>query len=455
MDNHVFSLVVTGGTAVLPSGIIRADIAAEDGKIAAIGAPGTLLRHKTVCAEGKYVLPAVVDAHVHFNDPGLPEREDMHTGTSAAAAGGVGTVIDMPLSGNPAVTSVETLELKKSAAQQRAVTDYALWGGLVSDNTQQLEAMSRHGAAAFKAFTCFAGNDFPYATPDVLLRGMKEAARIGALVGVHCEDEALTAASEQRARAEGRLSVRDFLDAHSPLTERLASDMVMDMAAETGARVHICHATLPSVIDRAKDFANVTVETCPHYLIFSEDDLERLGGVLKCTPPVRSKEIVEELWKRVFDGSIDMISSDHSPSATVQKNPSSGSFWDAWGGVQGVQTMLCALYTEGVVRRGLPLERLVELVCASPAKIFGLYPQKGALQLGSDADFVIFDPNAEWTLTPEILLHKNKHSPYIGRTFCGRVESTFVRGSCVYENGTITARAGSGQLITPAKRSSL
>ena len=452
MDNHVFSLLITGGRLVTPSGVIEADVAVHHGKIAAIGSAGSLKgAEEVVCAAGKYVLPAVVDAHVHFNDPGLPEREDITTGTSAAAAGGVGTVIDMPLSGAPAVTSPETLELKKKAAAVRAVVDYALWGGLVGDNVAQLEEMSRRGAAAFKAFTCFAGSDFPYATPDVLYRGMAEAKRLGLLIGVHCEDEALTSALEKRARSEGRQSVRDFLDAHSPLTELLAVDMVLDMARATGARVHICHATIPEAVDRVRAArgASVTVETCPHYLTFSEEDLERLQGILKCTPPVRSKEAVEGLWKRVFDGSVDMISSDHSPSTLGQKGPASGNFWDAWGGAQGVQTMLPALYTEGVIKRGLPIERLVQLISTNPARIFGLYPRKGALRIGSDGDLTIFDPQAEWTLSPEMLFYKNKHSPYLEMTFRGRVDATYVRGRAVFRDGRVLALPGSGSMLRP------
>lgn len=225
------------------------------------------------------------------------------------AAGGVGTVVDMPLSGAPAVTSVESLELKKRAAAERAVVDYALWGGLVDDNVAELQAMRERGAIAFKAFTCFAGSDFPYARPDVLFRGLAEAGKHDLLVGVHCEDEALTSSRERAARSAGRTGVRDFLGAHAPVTELLVVDMVLEMARSTGARVHICHATLPEVIDRvsrARREARVTVETCPHYLIFSEDDLERLGGVLKCTPPVRTRETVEALWDCVRSGSVDV-----------------------------------------------------------------------------------------------------------------------------------------------------
>ena len=433
-----FDLLIENSKVVTSTGTVHADVALKDGNVAALLYPGSGAEAADkIDAAKKLVLPGVIDAHVHFNDPGFPEREDMATGTSAAAAGGVTTVIDMPLSGNPAVTSPEALELKKQAAESRAQVNYALWGGLVNDNVDKLEEMSRAGAVAFKAFTCFAGEDFPYATPDVLYRGMKEARRLGLLIGVHCENQELTAQREADAARLKSNTVRAFLDAHSPLTEETATDMVLRMARETGARVHICHATLPSVVDAVvqarKEGADVTVETCPHYLIFTEEDLERLGAVLKCTPPVRTRKAVEGMWERVFDGSIDMIGSDHSPSTLLQKNiGAAGDFRSAWGGVQGVQTMLPALFSEGVVKRGLPLERLVELISTAPAGIFGLYPRRGNIQIGGSADLTIFDPARQWTLSPEILRHKNRHTPYMGMQFTGGVEATLVQGRLVY-----------------------
>ena len=449
MSEREFSCIVANGRVVTPDGVLEADVGITGGRIAALGARNTLGPAEEVIDAGdRLVLPALVDAHVHFNDPGLPDREDMFTGTSAAAAGGIGTIVDMPLSGNPAVTSVETLELKKSSAAKRAVVDYALWGGLVDDNVSEMAEMARHGAVAFKAFTCFAGNDFPYARSEILYRGMKEAARHDLLIGVHCEDEDMTAYLEREAKATGKNGAWDFLAAHSPLTELLAVDRVIEMARDTGARVHICHATLPEVVDRvmaARGGARLTVETCPHYLILHDEDLERLGGVLKCIPPVRSKEAVEGLWRRVLDGKVDVISSDHSPSTVAQKIPASGSFWDMWGGAQGIQVMLSALFTHGVKKRGMSLELLVKLTAENPARLMGL-SRKGRIQVGADADLTLFDPEARWTLTPDMLLHKNKHSPYMGMEFTGRVERTLVRGHTVFERGKgIVVEQGSGR----------
>jgi allantoinase len=437
-----FDLVIRKGRLVTPAGIAEADVGVKGESIAAISAfPLADEADKTanvIDAKGRYVLPGVVDAHVHFNDPGFPDREDMASGTAAAAAGGTTTVIDMPLSGRPAVISSEALELKKEAGKLRAKVDYALWGGLVNDNVDEMEPMFRQGAVAFKAFTCFAGDDFPHATPEVLYKGMKKAAELGVLIGVHCEDQSLTAWGEIEARQKG--TTRAFLDAHFPLTEILAVNAVLAMAKETGARVHICHATLPEVVDAVAaaraEGVHATVETCPHYLLFSEDDLENLGPVLKCTPPVRSREAVEGMWERVLKGSIDLIASDHSPSAMSQKKPADGNFMSAWGGVQGVQTLLTAIFSEGA-KRGLSLEKLTRLVSTAPARLFGLYPRKGVLQVGSDADLTIFNPETRWTPRPEDLLHKNPHSPYLGMEFRGKVETTVSRGKIVYADGKV------------------
>ena len=446
-------LIVKNGLVVFHDEVRKLDLAIRGGKFALFGLDLETEEGRSVDADGKYVFPGVVDAHVHFNDPGLPEREDMLTGTSAAAAGGVTTVFDMPLSGNPTVTSVETLECKKNSVREKAVVDYALWAGLVTDNTSRMREIDAAGAIAFKAFTCDAGDDFPYATTATLYKGMLESLRTnaggGSLIGVHCEDQNLITAFE--AERAGDASIRAFLDCHAPITEIAATGMVLRLAEETGARVHICHASLPRVVemvDRARGRGvRAMVETSPHYLLFSEDDFEDQNAFLKCTPPVRTKKDREDLWSKVTDGRIDMIASDHSPSTIAQKQPASGNFHDAWGGINGVQTMLSVLYSEGVLRRKLDVAVLCRLLCENPARIFGIYPRKGAIRIGSDADFVVFDPAKQWTVSPESLFYKNKQTPYMNMTLRGRVESTYVRGEKVYDDGEITGQPGYGKLI--------
>ena len=447
------NLIVKNGTVVLPTGVYTLDLSVKDGKINEIGFDLSGENATVVDAKGLYVLPGVVDTHVHFNDPGLTDREDMYTGTCAAAAGGVTSIFDMPLSGNPTITTPEALELKKQAAKEKAVVDYALWGGLINDNTSSMLEMYAQGARVFKAFTCFAGKDFPSATNGILYKGMREALKCDSMIGTHCEDYELVELFEKEAKERGDFTVRSFLDAHAPITETLASNTFIELCQNTGARCHVCHASLPEVIDLVTDAkergAHITVETCPHYLIFSEKDLEEKGPVLKCTPPVRTDVDRELMWEKVFDGSVDLISSDHSPSTIALKNPASGNFWEAWGGVQGVQTMLSALFTEGVKKRGMKMEQLMQLISSKPAQIFGIYPQKGSLLPGSDADIVLFDPNEEWTVTPENIFYKNKHTPYMGMTLTGKVKETYVRGKRVYADGKIEAERGQGEMLFP------
>lgn len=450
----MLDLVIRQGNLVLPTGVVQGDLGISGGIITAMGNLPRRAANEEIDATGSFVFPAAVDAHIHFNDPGLPDREDFYTGTLAAAAGGTGTVIDMPLSGKPTVTDDQSLEMKKSAAASKAVVDYALWGGLVSDNVNQLDAMAEGGAIAFKAFTCDAGHNFAKATPDVLYRGMVEAKRLNLPVGVHCEDQALIEVFKAQAQQEQLNGVPAFLRSHCSLVEEAAVEMMLRLARNTGARTHLCHATLPSVVDMvqaARSEAAVTVETCPHYLLFTAEDLEQQQGILKCTPPLRSSNDREELWKRVLQGHIDMISSDHSPSTVAQKRPPDGSFSDAWGGVAGVQTFFSSMYSEGVCRRGMSPELLSRLVSTNPARIFGLYPHKGELKIGSDADCIIYDPRQSWRVSEETLYYKNKHSPLMGMELQGAVIQTLVRGTVVYAcQGKIQGHPGFGRLLKPS-----
>ena len=438
----MFDLVLKNGMVVTPQGVILSDVCVKDEKIADIVSCGRCLPAvSTIDVGRKYLFPGVIDLHVHFNDPGLPDREDLRTGTMSAAAGGVTTVADMPLSGNPTIISSAALTRKKDAVLERAVVDCALWGGLVNDNTEDLAEMAAAGVCAFKAFTCCAGDDFPYVTRDILLKGMLEAAKHNFLIGVHLEDEEIISAMESDARSSGNNSVRDFLCAHPPISEEKAVDMVLEAAEISGARVHICHAPLPSVVRKVTAAKSrgikATVETCPHYLIFTEDDLEKQQGFLKCTPPVRKQDDVEGMWEMLLSGKIDIVSSDHSPSTLSQKVSPRGNFWDVWGGVTGVQTLLPILFNYGVIKRGLGIEELAQLTSTKAAKIFGLWPQKGAIAVGCDADFSVFDPVAKWTVSQEKLFYKNKHTPYHGMEITGKVVMTFVRGKCVFDNGVI------------------
>ena len=410
-------LAIRGGLVVLPTGEAERDILISDGRIGDVVAPGAGTAGDELDARGLVVFPGVVDAHVHFNDPGRADWEGWECGTRGAAAGGVTTVCDMPLNSIPPTTSARAFHAKRTAGEAAAHVDFALWGGLTPDaDVAELHAL---GVVGVKAFLCDSGvPEFPAVDPDTI------AATVG-LVAVHAEDPAYLpgrAASWARSRpAEAEASA-------------------VRMLAATGARVHIVHASTADAL--AELGPSMTAETCPHYLAFTDEDVERVGPLLKCAPPIRDAAERERLWAAVADGRIALVASDHSPSSAERK---SGDIWQAWGGIAGVQTLLPVMLTEGR-RRGLGWARLAELLCAAPARLLGL-PSKGRIAPGLDADLVLLDTEREWTLDLAALQTRSGLSPYVGRTFRGLVRTTLVRGRIVYRDGDFPAAPGYGRFV--------
>jgi allantoinase len=447
-------LIVRGGRLVLEDEVRRADLVVHGGKIAAIVDPGdrSYSADDEIDVRGKHVLPGLVDAHVHFNDPGHAEREGYVTGTRAAAAGGVTTVIDMPLSCTPATTSLAALDLKRAVAAEAAIVDYGHWGGLVTDNVEAMAALHEAGVLGFKAFMAETGvTDFPRATDGVLLAGLHEAARLGTVVLVHAENEEIAQYYTARLLAQGRRDPLAWAEGRPPVVEIEGIHCALFLAHEAGARLHIVHVSTPQGLDavaeaRARGEA-VTAETCPQYLALCDEDLARIGVEAKCGPPLRARATMEELWERVLAGRVDSIASDHSPSVTEDKTRHADDVWAAWGGVPGLQTMLPVLLTEGVRRRGMPLPLLARLTATNPARQFGLYPHKGSLQPGADADLAIVDLEGTWHVRTADLVQRNQHSPFTGFTLHGTVERTLVRGVTVYDRGTFPAAPGHGRLL--------
>jgi allantoinase len=271
------------------------------------------------------------------------------------------------------------------------------------------------------------------------------------VIGVHAENEYVTAMLGRQLREAGRTDRAAWHESRPPVTELEAINRAIYWAKAAQGNLHIVHVTLADGIRAAarakQEGVHVTVETCPHYLFFDQEDFVRIGPAAKCAPPLRSRSEVERLWECVLDGLVDTIASDHSPCTWAEKEPGMTNIWKAWGGISGVQTMLPAILTEGVHKRGLPLSALVRMMATNPARIFGLYPQKGTILPGSDADLVVVDLDKEWSLTENDLFYKNKHSAFVGRSFKGAVERTIVRGVTVYQHGQITAPPGFGQLL--------
>jgi allantoinase len=440
------------GRFITETGEFFGGLVVEAGKVAQlVGEHAAVQADQVIDLEGLTVLPGLVDDHVHFNEPGREHWEGYHTGSMGAAAGGVTTFIEMPLNATPPSINRSNLLHKQAAVRDKAVVDYALWGGLVDDNVADLAGLHEEGVIGFKAFMSESGVDFARVDDDVLYAGLRRAAELGNLVAVHAESEHVTRLLGDELRERGRADRAAWAESRPPAAELEALSRAVYWAGVSGGRLHVVHVTIADGIraaDRARrEGVKVTVETCPHYLYFDEDDFERLGPLAKCAPPIRARAEVEALWECVLAGLVDTIASDHSPCPWADKEPGLDNIWLAWGGISGVQSLLPVLLTEGVHKRGLPLTDLVRLTSANPARLFGLYPRKGSLLPGADADFVVVDLDQEWELTRDALFYRHKHSPYIGSRFRGVVRQTVVRGETIYQDGRIQVRPGYGRLV--------
>ncbi len=445
-------LFLKNGQFITERGIVAGGVAVQDSKIVAIiPADQQVDARQVVDLEGKTVLPGLVDGHVHFNEPGRTHWEGYLTGSMAAAAGGVTTVLEMPLNATPPTINEALLLDKRTRAATQSVVDYANWGGFVNNNLAHLEAMNEEGVIGFKAFASNSGVDFERIDDDLIYTGLQKMHQFGNLIGLHAENEFLTTYIGQQLRDTGRIDRAAWSESRPPESELEAIRRACYWAYVTGGNLHIVHISIAEGIRevarwKAKD-VHVTAETCPHYLFFDQQDFERIGPEAKCAPPVRSRENVDALWECVRAGLVDTIGSDHSPCTVEEKSRGKDNIWLAWGGITGIQTMLPALLTEGVHKRGIDLSLLVNLLATNPAKLFGLYPMKGSIREGSDADLVVVDLEREWTLNAEQLFSKNKHSAYVGSSFKGQVTQTWVRGVQIYADGEIKAQPGFGKLL--------
>jgi len=442
-----FDLLVRGGTVVRPGGAATADIGVFDGVVAAVGPDLEGSAGETIDASGLHVFPGVVDAHVHCNDPGRADWEGLVHGTRALAAGGATTFVDMPLNASPPTVDGASFDLKVAAAEGAATVDFALWGGLVPGDLDRLDELAARGVVGFKAFMCPTGiDDFGMADDGTLLAGMERAARLGLPVAVHAENAELTTRLAAKAVAEGRTTMRDYLASRPVVAELEAIERAVAMAESTGCSLHVVHVSTAAGVAlvaaaRARG-ADVTCETCPHYLALDEEDAVELGLVAKCSPPLRSRQDVEDLWLAVLDGEVDLVASDHSPGLPESKL--GDDVFAAWGGIAGCQTLLRVLLTEGPPR-GLSLEAVTELSAAAPARRFRL-AGKGSLEPGADADLTLVDVGIESTLVPAELQSRHRLNPLVGRPLRGRVERTILRGSTVCLGGDMVASPG-GRLV--------
>ena len=441
-------LVLRGGAIVTPDGLLAADLAIEDGRISAI-APDLPGASTEINARGLHIFPGVIDVHLHFNEPGRAEWEGAATGSRALAAGGGTVFFDMPLNSTPCTVNAGEFDRKRAALEAASITDFGIWGGLIPGSVGEMAELAARGVVGFKAFLCDSGlPEFPRADDLTLLDGLREAARLGLPVAVHAESQELTKSLGHRAIEQGRQGIRDFLTSRPVLAECEAIQRATLLAGEAGAKLHIVHVSSGRGVALAAQArargVDVSIETCPHYLWFTDEDVEWLGTLLKCAPPLRPAVEQDGLWAELLRGTVDIVASDHSPAPPSLKQTD---FWRAWGGIAGVQSTLAVLLEQGHFARGLPLERIAAVLAAEPARRFRL-PNRGRLAIGHAADCVLVDLGARFTLQQEDLLQRHPFSPYTGKCFRGVVRKTILRGEVIFEEGAVTARR-QGRLVRP------
>jgi allantoinase len=443
-------LVVRGASLVTPSGTVRADLAVEDGRICGI-APELGPAREEIDAHGLAVLPGLIDVHLHFNEPGREDWEGAATGSRALAAGGGVAFFDMPLNSTPCTVGRAEFEAKRCALEKSSITDFGLWGGIVPGNRDALGELAECGAIGFKAFMADSGlPEFPRADDLTLFEGMRAAARVNLPVAVHAESQEITQALARRALAEGRRGDRDFLNSRPVLAEVEAIERAGLLAREAGAKLHVVHVSsgrgVAAALEARTRGTDISIETCAHYLFFTEEDVERLGAVAKCAPPLRDPSEQAALWDAVLAGQVDVIASDHSPAPPAMKL--GGDFFGIWGGIAGAQCTLAVLLEAGFHTRGLDLGRIAELTAAYPARRFRLQG-KGGLAVGNDADFVLVDLEAAYTLEESGLFQKHRLTPYVSVRFRGAIRRTVLRGRSVFVDARIMDTGG-GRMLRPA-----
>ena len=437
--------VLRGRRVALPGGLGAAAIAIAGGRIVAIdGYDAPLPAGAALDDVGELVvLPGLVDSHVHVNEPGRTDWEGFASATRAAAAGGITTLVDMPLNSIPATTTVAALEAKRAAARGRIAVDVGFWGGVVPGNLAELEPLHRAGALGFKAFLVDSGVDEFAATPLAELElAAAEIARLRSVLLVHAElaEHLLPAPAdpaERRRHAAWEAS-------RPPRSESEAVAALAGIARRTGCGVHVVHLTSIEGLARVRAARHaklpLSAESCPHYLFFSSGEVPDGGTAWKCAPPIRGAGDRDALWEGLADGSLALVASDHSPSPPAMKAGANGDFFAAWGGIASLQLALAATWS-GARARGHGVERLAHWMAAAPARLAGLSGKKGEIVAGGDADLTIFDPEATFTVRGERLHHRHPATPYEGRTLHGVVRRTLLGGREIFVDGELVGEA--------------
>lgn len=445
-----FDLIVKNGIVVTPEETRPGlDIAVLDGKIAAIGWPGVFTAaRETLDAAGKYILPGIIDAHVHFREPGAEYKEDFASGTAAAAAGGVTTVLDMP-NNDPVCATVSALRAKLKTVAPKAAIDFGLMAAVCGDTIDEIPALAAAGANAFKIFMGATVGGVPAPDDAGMLRAFESVKATGLRVAVHAENNSIIEYFSRKLQAEGRRDPLAHVAARPCIAEAEAVQRAILFAAETGCRLHVCHLSSRQGVELVRQAQRrgleVTAETTPHYLLLDDTNMAKVGGIQKINPPVRSREHAEALWEGLRDGTIGSIATDHAPHTAEEKK--SADIWQVISGFAGVETNVPLLLTQ--VNRGrLSLNDYVRLAAENPARFFSLYPRKGVIAPQADADLTIVDMAKEGRIDSQKLHSRSTSTPFDGWAVKGLPVCTIVRGQVVMKAGQLAGRPG-GQHIRP------
>ncbi|HQY30335.1 MAG TPA: allantoinase AllB [Thermomicrobiales bacterium] len=451
--------VIEGGTIVTHDSTFRADVVIRGEQIVSLTSDSSDIEGATrIDATGLLVLPGGIDAHTHFREPEEFTREGFFSGGQGAAAGGITTVVEMPQA-DPTTVTVEQFQAKRTQVARTALVDMALWVGVVGGQLQSefdLRNLASTGAVAFKSFLASSSPSFPAIDTTTLHWAMRIIAETGLPYALHAEDDNLLASGLHRLQDRGRTDPLAHAESRPPLVESVAVAEALYLAEVTGCWVHICHCAsadaLRLVAEARARGVRVTVETCPQYLSLNTDDLVALKGYGRCAPSLRDQDEVDQIWSYVMDETIDLICSDHCGLTREQKDAGAEDIFRAPLGLAGVQTLLPVFFDAAVNQRQMSLNQFVRQMATNPAQIFELYPRKGTIAVGSDADLVIFDPDRTWVVLGEEMLHKQKWTPFEGKSVTGRVIRTIRRGEVIYDDSLegearLPGLAGSGRYL--------
>jgi allantoinase len=441
------TLAIENARIILDGTVVKANILIRDGKIASVGKRrfGSSADQR-IDAKNRLILPGLVDGHAHIYDPAFPNREDFTSGSSAAVAGGVTTVVEMVLS--TPVDSLERVQTKIMDGERSSLIDFSLHAGMMNlNNLRNIAAIAGIGVRSFKTFTCK-----PYYADDhTLMCLMRETSMNHSILNIHAEDEQTANENLEKLMKNGRKDPMAHGEWKPNQAEERAVRKVVDFARGTKARVHISHMSTAegvTVVARAKRAGvRITAETCPHYLTFTRKDMKKQGPYLKMNPSLKGPKDVNALWKGLRDGTVDIVTSEHAPGTRQEKEVGWEDVWKAWGGVPAIETMLPVLLSEGVNKKRLTLTALQRVCCEKPSRIFGLYPKKGVIRKGADADLTMIDLKAARKVRADELHYRVGWTPYEGRKLKGWPILTIRRGEVVFEDGQVTAKPGSARFL--------